>query len=92
MHWLLLTTADEQSVRVINTAQSPEIAPQGGTVDFVVQMGLPAELGNSNSGSSSNSSSSSGRRTRVSPGVASVYLNGEYCMYVLAHYEITLFI
>jgi hypothetical protein len=63
---------DAPVVRVINAALSSEITAQGGTVDFMVQMVLP-----NTSDSSSSSSNGAGRRLRISPGIASVYLNGE---------------
>jgi hypothetical protein len=53
---------------VINIASSSEIAAQGGTVDFLVQMVLP---------NASSSSNTPAKRLRIGPGIASVYLNGE---------------
>jgi hypothetical protein len=67
-----IADGDAPVVRVINAALSSEITAQGGTVDFMVQMVLP-----NTSDSSSSSSNGAGRRLRISPGIASVYLNGE---------------
>lgn len=71
---LCCADGDAPVVRVINVASSSEIAAQGGTADFMVQMVLPSASDNS---SSNSSSSATTRRLRVSPGIASVFLNGE---------------
>jgi hypothetical protein len=71
---LCCADGDAPVVRVINAASSSEIAAQGGTVDFMVQMVLP---NTGNDSSSSSSSSAQARRLRISPGIASVFLNGE---------------
>jgi hypothetical protein len=68
---LFVADGDAPVVRVINAALSSEITAQGGSVDFMVHMVLP------NTSDTSSSFNGSGRRLRISPGIASVYLNGE---------------